>query len=92
MTVIATFAARVAALAGWRRLAVAVLAGAATAFSLAPFFILPLLLGYAVLVWLHEGAATCATAPPPRREWPGSAPPHHGVGLGLRSSKSRWCQ
>ena len=58
MTMIATFAARVAALAGWRRLAVAVLAGAATAFSLAPFFILPLLLGYAVLAWLHEGAAT----------------------------------
>lgn len=58
MNTLASFAARLAGLSGWRRLAVAILAGAATAFTLPPFFVLPLLLGFAVLVWLHDGADT----------------------------------
>lgn len=49
-------AQRVAALTGWRRLALAVALGAATALTLAPFYALPLLLPCFVgLAWLTDG-------------------------------------
>ena len=48
---------------GWRRLAVAFVAGALSALALAPFFILPLLfVTLPVLVWLLDGAAVRLTA------------------------------
>lgn len=47
----------IVALRGWRRLAVAICAGAASALALAPLFVFPVLwLSVPVLVWLIDGA------------------------------------
>ncbi len=52
------FAARVAALAGWRRLAAAALCGLLAAAALPPFYALPLLLpAFAGALWMLAGAA-----------------------------------
>ncbi len=53
---LAAVADRLRALRGWRRLAVAAAFGAASAFALSPFYVLPLLFAYAALVWLLDGA------------------------------------
>lgn len=53
------FAARVAALTGWRRLAAAAFCGALAAAALPPFYGLPLLLpAFTVALWLLGGAAS----------------------------------
>jgi apolipoprotein N-acyltransferase len=53
---------RLAALSGWRRLAFAALCGVASACSLPPFYVVPLLLAFAALVWLLDGAASWRAA------------------------------
>ena len=62
------FAARIRCLRGWRRVLVAVLAGAASVLALAPFFISPVLfITLPVLIWLIDGAVAEAD-----RQKPGS--------------------
>jgi apolipoprotein N-acyltransferase len=52
-----SFANAIIVLWGWRRLSVAVLAGAVSAFAFAPFYAFPLLwITVPVLVWLLDGA------------------------------------
>ena len=53
---------RVAALQGWRRFGFALLLGSLTAAAFAPLFFLPLLLAFAGLLWLLDGAPTARTA------------------------------
>jgi apolipoprotein N-acyltransferase len=59
----AGFAARLAQLAGWRRWAVAFMAGLATVTALAPFHAWPILyLTLPCLIWLLDGASAQAAA------------------------------
>ena len=56
-----TLAAYVACLTGWRQVAVAVLAGAASVLAMAPFFFSPILfITLPVLVWLMDGSISRA--------------------------------
>jgi apolipoprotein N-acyltransferase len=56
---IAALASRLGRMKGWRRLAVAFVAGAATIFAFAPFSVVPVLwLTFPVLIWLLEGSKT----------------------------------
>lgn len=65
-------AARIIVLEGWRAHALAVLAGAASSLSLAPYHLFPILFfTIPVLVWLLDGAiAPTGTANFVRRIWP----------------------
>jgi apolipoprotein N-acyltransferase len=63
-------AGRVAALAGWRRSVIALVAGALSVLALAPFFIWPVLfLTLPVLVWLIDGAVAPRTLLAPASGW-----------------------
>lgn len=56
-------AASIACLTGWRQIAVAVLAGAASVLAMAPFFFSPILfMTLPVLVWLMDGSIARAPA------------------------------
>jgi len=60
---LAGFAARVAALTGWRRYGLAVLLGALATLALPPFYVTPLMLpAFTGLVWLLDGAERARTA------------------------------
>ena len=53
-----SIASRIGALTGWRRLALAGIAGALSVLTMAPFFLAPILFAtFPVLVWLLDGCA-----------------------------------
>ena len=63
---LSALASAVRALAGWRRVLVAVFVGAASVLAFAPFFFSPVLfISLPVLVWLVDGSVQRADAMPP---------------------------